>query len=73
LFLRLLRTHKRNGFRFSVSEKAAKDHFFEFFTDYCFSLRSRAAKAARYESLRAFIRFGVLAAEAGWNVKGCGP
>ena len=44
---------------------------FRVFHGFCFSLRSRAAKAARYESLKAFIRFSVPAAEAGWNVKGC--
>jgi len=57
---------------FSVSKKW-RQPLFRVFHGFCFSLRSRAAKAARYESLRAFIRFGVPAAEAGWNVKGCGP
>jgi len=46
---------------------------FRVFHGFCFSLRSRAAKVTRYESLKAFIRFGVPAAEAGLNVKGCGP
>ena len=48
----------------SVSKKWRRP-LFRVFHGFCFSLRSRAAKAARYESLWAFLRFGVPAAEAG--------
>ena len=54
-------------------EKVAYCHFFEFFSCFASRIRSRAAKPAKYENLRVFIRFDAHVVKAGINLRGCGP
>ena len=54
-------------------EKVAYCHFFEFFSCFASRIRSRAAKPAKYENLRVFIRFNAHVVKAGINLRGCGP
>ena len=54
-------------------EKVAYCHFFEFFSCFASRIRSRAAKPAKYENLRVFIRLDAHVVKAGINLRGCGP
>ena len=46
---------------------------FRVFTGFASRIRSRAAKPAKYENLRVFIRSYAHAVRAGFNIRGCGP
>ena len=53
-------------------KKVAERHFFEFY-GFASRISSRAAKPAKYENLRVFIRSDAHVVRAGLNIRGCGP
>ena len=55
-----------------VSKKWLNATFLSF-TGFASRIRSRAAKPAKYENLRVFIRSYAHAVRAGFNIRGCGP
>ena len=53
--------------------KSGYSPLFRVFAGFASRSRSRAAKPARYENLKVFIRSDVHAVRAGLNIRGCGP
>ena len=58
---------------FESVKKVAERHFFEFFAGFASGIRSRAAKPAKYENLKGFIRSDVHAVRAGISLRGSAP
>ena len=57
---------------FRVSKKWPNATFLSF-TGFASRIRSRAAKPAKCENLRVFIRSDAHVVRAGLNIRGCGP
>ena len=57
----------------SECRKSGGTPLFRAFTGFASRIRSRAAKPAKNENLRVFLRSDALVVRAGWNIRGCGP
>ena len=64
---------KNSGRAAAACRKSGATPLFRAFTGFASRISSRAAKPARYENLRVFIRSDALVVRAGWNIRGCGP